>query len=61
MNMKVTNAGKLSRDVKIEGSLGCSEHALVEFTVLKDTSQTRNLVRTSNFRRTKILPLQGVS
>ncbi|PKU48865.1 hypothetical protein llap_836 [Limosa lapponica baueri] len=47
----VTNASELIRDVKIEGSLGCSNRALVEFTVLKGTQQPRSVVRTLNFRK----------
>ncbi|PKU43877.1 egf-like repeat and discoidin i-like domain-containing protein 3 [Limosa lapponica baueri] len=42
------------RDVKIGGSLGCSGHALVEFTVLRDICLTRNVVRTMNFRKTNL-------
>ncbi|GAB0208942.1 mitochondrial enolase superfamily member 1 [Grus japonensis] len=37
----VTNASELIRDVKIGGSLGCSDHALVEFAVLRDMGQGR--------------------
>jgi len=33
------------------GSLGCSGHALVEFTVLRDTGNVRKIVRTLNFRK----------
>lgn len=32
----VTNASELIGDVTIGGSLGCGDHALVEFTVLRD-------------------------
>lgn len=47
----VTNASELFSDVKIGGSLGCSDHMLVQFTVLSDASQTKNIVRTLNIRK----------
>ncbi|PKU28413.1 mitochondrial fission process protein 1 [Limosa lapponica baueri] len=37
LDLIVTNASELIRDVKIGGSLGCSNHALVEFIVIRDT------------------------
>jgi len=40
-------------DIKIGDSLGCNEHALVEFTVLRDTEQAKTKVRTLNFRKAK--------
>ncbi|KAK4827189.1 hypothetical protein QYF61_015151 [Mycteria americana] len=39
LDLMVTNASELISDVKIGGSLGCSDHALVEFTVLRDMGQ----------------------
>jgi len=38
-------------DIKIGSSLGYSDHALVEFTVLRDTGQARSIIRTLNFRK----------
>ncbi|KAK4816396.1 hypothetical protein QYF61_016713 [Mycteria americana] len=46
-------ASKLITDIKIEGSLGCSDHALVEFAVLRETGQAKSKVRTLNFRKAK--------
>lgn len=37
-DLMVISAGELTSDVKIGGSLGCSDHTLVEFTVLRDVS-----------------------
>ena len=51
LDVLVTNASKLIRDVKIGDSLGCSDHALVEFTVLRDMGQMKNKVKTLNFRK----------
>jgi len=31
--------------------MGCSDHALVEFTVLRDMEKVRSIVRTLNFRK----------
>jgi len=47
----VTNASELIGDVKIGGSLGCSDHALVELMLLKEMGITKSIVRTLNFRR----------
>ncbi|GAB0178027.1 hypothetical protein GRJ2_000268000 [Grus japonensis] len=48
----LTNMDELIRDVKTGGSLGCSNHALVEFTILRNMGQLRSRIRTLNFRRT---------
>ncbi|PKU47054.1 nedd4-binding protein 2-like 2 [Limosa lapponica baueri] len=53
LDLMVTNSSEQIGDIKIRGSLGCSDHALVEFTVLRDMSQARSKVRTLNFRKTK--------
>jgi len=47
----VTNASELIGDVKVGGSLGCSDCALVVFTVLRDMGQVKGKVRTLNFRK----------
>jgi len=39
LDLLVTNASKLIGDIKIGGSLGCSDHALVDSAVLRDTGQ----------------------
>jgi len=41
--------------------MGRSDHALVKFTVLRDTGQAKSEVRTLNFKESKLLALQGVS
>jgi len=38
LDLMVTNASELISDTKIGGSLCCSDHTLVEFTVLKDVT-----------------------
>jgi len=47
----VTNVRELAGDIKIGDSLGCSGHALVEFTLLRDESQAKSKVRTLNFSK----------
>ncbi|KAM6317421.1 uncharacterized protein O3Q21_008449 [Podargus strigoides] len=53
LDLMVTNVSEFIRDVKIGGSLGCSDHALLQFTVLRCMSHMRSTVRTLNFRKTK--------
>jgi len=50
----VTSASELISDVKIGVSLGCSDHALMEFILLRDTGKVRIIVRTLNFRKANI-------
>lgn len=45
------SADELILNVKIGGSLGCSDHALVKFAVLRDMGQAKNKVRPLNFRK----------
>jgi len=49
LDLMLTNASELISDVKTGGSLGCSDHALVEFTVVRDMGKARGIVRTLNF------------
>ncbi|PKU43319.1 hypothetical protein llap_6377 [Limosa lapponica baueri] len=53
LGLVVTSASELIGDVKIGGSLGCSDHALVKFAVLRDLGQVKSKVRTLNFRKAK--------
>jgi len=51
LDLMLTNASELIGDVKTGGSLGCSDHSLVELTVLRDMGKVRSIVRTLNFRK----------
>jgi len=51
LDLLVTNASGLIGNIKIGGSLGCSDHALVELTALTDKGQGKSKVRTLNFRK----------
>jgi len=49
--MGLSDASELIDGVKTGGSLGCSDHALVESTVLRDMGKATSIVRTLNFRK----------
>ena len=49
----LTNAEESIREVKIGGSLGCSDHALMEFVILKNAGLAKSRARTLCFRRAK--------
>jgi len=49
----VTTTSEQIGDVKIGGSLGCSEHTLVGFTVLRSKGQTKSKDRTMKYRKAK--------
>ena len=47
----LTNAEESIREVKIGGSLGCSDHALVEFVIWRNAGLAKSRARTLCFRR----------
>jgi len=47
----LTSASELIGDVKTGVSLGCTDHALVKFTLLRDTGKVRSVVRILNCRK----------
>ena len=49
----LTNAEESIREVKIGGSLGCRDHALMEFVILKNGGLAKSRVRTLCFRKAK--------
>jgi len=56
----VTNASELVGDIKIGGSLGCSDHALVELTLLREMGIMKSIARTLNFRRANFQIFKGI-
>jgi len=44
LDLLVIYANELFSDVKIGGNLGCSDHALVEVSVLRDKGQAKSKV-----------------
>ncbi|PKU44788.1 nedd4-binding protein 2-like 2 [Limosa lapponica baueri] len=53
LDLMVTNASELIGDIKIGGSLGCSDQALVNFAVLRNMCQVKSTVRTPDFGKAK--------
>jgi len=53
LDLIVTSASEVISDVKIGGSLGFSDHTLVEFTVLKHMGKVRSIIRTLNVSKAK--------
>lgn len=51
LDLVLTNTDELIKEVKTGGSLGCSDHALVEFVILRNMSLAKSKVRTPNFQR----------
>ncbi|GAB0179484.1 hypothetical protein GRJ2_000413700 [Grus japonensis] len=51
LDLLLTSMEELIKDVKIGGSLGCSDYSLVEFTILRDMGQIKNRVRMLNCRK----------
>ena len=51
LDLVLTNAEESIREVKIGGSLGCSDHALVEFVILKNAGLAKSRVTTLCFRK----------
>lgn len=51
LDVMIINVNELIRDIKTEGSLACSDHALVESEILRDMDLVRNKVRHLNCRK----------
>jgi len=51
LDLMLTNTSELIGDIKTGGSLGYSDHALVEFTLLRDMGRVTSIVRTLNSRK----------
>jgi len=51
LDLVLTNRGGLIEDVKSGGSLGCSDHEMVEFRILHEGRRARSRITTLDFRR----------
>ena len=49
----LTSVNELLGDIRIGGCLGCSNHGMVEFKLLKDVRETKSKIRNFNFRIAK--------
>ena len=54
LDLLLTNASELSSDIRTTGCLGCSNHAVVEFTPLRGIRQAKNKIRKLNFRKANV-------
>ena len=59
LDLVLSNEEESIREVKIRGSLGCSDHALVEFVILKNAGLTKSRARTLCFRRVNSVCLRN--
>ncbi|GAB0189066.1 mitochondrial enolase superfamily member 1 [Grus japonensis] len=51
LNLVLTNKEGLVGDVKLKGSLGCSDHEIVEFKILRAARRAHSKLTTLDFRR----------
>ena len=51
LDLVLTNKEGLVEDVKVGGSLGCSDHEMVEFRILHGRSRAITRITTLDFRR----------
>ncbi|GAB0187581.1 hypothetical protein GRJ2_001223400 [Grus japonensis] len=51
LDLILTNKEGLVGDVKLKGSLGCSDHEMVEFRILRAARRVRSKLTTLDFRR----------
>ncbi|KAM6033315.1 ankyrin repeat domain-containing protein 31 [Chlamydotis macqueenii] len=54
LDLMATNASELIGDVKVGGSLGCSDHALVEFTVQRGGDYSKTILSTQSVEDTNL-------
>ena len=47
----LNNEEQIVKDIKIRGSCGCIDHAVVEFVISRNTSLAKSGVRTLDFKR----------
>lgn len=53
LDLLLTNAFEMIGDIRYGGCLGCSDHAIVEFTIssLSNMRQTKSKIKMLNFRK----------
>ena len=60
LDLLLTNAEEIIKGVKVGGSLGCSDHARVEFVISRDVGLAKNAIRTLNFGRANFKLFSGL-
>ncbi|PKU31919.1 hypothetical protein llap_17778 [Limosa lapponica baueri] len=51
LDLVLTNKEGLARNVKLKGSLGCSDHEMVEFQIVRAARRVHSKLTTLDFRR----------
>ena len=51
LDLVLTNEEGLVNNVKLKGSLGCSDHRMVEFKILRESKRMHSKLATLDFRR----------
>ena len=51
LDLVLTNKNRLLEDVKVGGSLGCRDHEMVEFRILRGGSRATSKIKTLDLRR----------
>ena len=51
LDLMFTSVEEIVKNVKIGGSLGCSDHTLTEFVILRNAGLAKSGVRTLKFKR----------
>ena len=54
LDLLLTNAKEQIGDIRIGGCLGCSDHAMVEFTLQRDMRQAKSKMRMLHFRKANL-------
>ncbi|GAB0206448.1 hypothetical protein GRJ2_003110400 [Grus japonensis] len=60
LDLVLTNKEGLVGDVKLKGSLGCSDHEMVEFRILRAARRARSKLTTLEFRRADFGPFRDL-
>jgi len=54
LDLLLTSVSELIGDIRIGGCLGCTDHGVVEFTLLRDIRQAKSKIRKLNFRKSQL-------
>ena len=60
LDLLITNTEEIIKGINVGGSLGCSDHALVEFVISREVGLAQGGVRILNFGRAKFQLFNGL-
>ena len=60
LDLVLTDAEELIKELKVGAILGCRDHALVQFEMVRATGPAKSKVRTLNFRRAHLRLFKGL-